>query len=240
MYRLYALLTLSVCLFAQSNRRHAQLDGMVLGADTIHTTVAVCDPTGPCMNSQTAILRRDGSFSFPDLAEGVVEVRVLSTSGDVLARRQVQVGAMAHVEIELASPAGSNAAPTPVSVYRLSHKIPAKAAKAWRKAAQAAFHGESEASSAHLDEALRIDPDFADALHMRALFAYRARDLETALRMIDRAAGLDTGSPSILADAAAVHLAAGHRQQAEGFARAALKLDSGQARAAQVLRLLPN
>lgn len=125
-----------------------------------------------------------------------------------------------------------------VSLYRLSHKVPAKARRAWRRAADAASKGSLGESRALLDEALRHDSDFAEALHMRGIFAYAASDFQRAAVWLDRAAALDAANPSFLAGAALGQLAIRHPADAERYARAALRLDPGQPRALQVLKAL--
>lgn len=119
----------------------------------------------------------------------------------------------------------------PVSLYRLSHKVPGKAKKAWRRAAAAASDGRSNESLAFLDEALTHDGDFADALHMRGLFAFQDKDFR-------RAATLDDANAAFLADAALSQLVVRNPVEAERYARAALRLNPEQSRALQVLNRL--
>ncbi len=128
-------------------------------------------------------------------------------------------------------------APT-VSVYRLSHKVPGKARKAWNRAADAAVKGRPEESIAFLDEALAQDGDFADALHMRGLFAFQAKDYHRAAILLQRAATLDDGNAAYLADAAVGQLVIRNPVGAERHARAALRLNPEQPRALAVLNNL--
>lgn len=125
-----------------------------------------------------------------------------------------------------------------VSMYRLTHKVPSKARKAWRHAAAAAFDGHPRDSVAFLDEALAIDPDYADALHMRGVYAYQDKDFNRAAVWLHRAATLDDGNPAYLADAAAGQLAIHSPVDAERYARASLRLNPEQPRALEVLNRL--
>lgn len=126
----------------------------------------------------------------------------------------------------------------PVSLYRLSHKVPGKAKKAWRRAAAAASDGRPKESLAFLDEALAHDGDFADALHMRGLFAFQDKDFRRAATLLHRAATLDDANAAFLADAALSQLVVRNPVEAERYARAALRLNPEQSRALQVLNRL--
>ena len=128
--------------------------------------------------------------------------------------------------------------PPAVSVYRLSHKVPGKARKAWKRAAYAAVEGRPQDSVAALDEAIAQDADFADALHMRGLFAFQSKDFRRAAALLRRAAALDDANNVFLADAAVGQLAVRNPVDAERLARAALRLDPLQPRAREVLNHL--
>jgi len=138
---------------------------------------------------------------------------------------------------EFAPPPARSIAPL-VSVYRLAHKVPAKARKAWKRAANAAIGGRPAESVAFLDEALSHDGEFADALHMRGLFAFQAKDFARAAAMLHRAATLDNANTTFLADAAVGQLTVRNPVGAERFARAALRLNPMQPRALEVLNNL--
>ncbi len=125
-----------------------------------------------------------------------------------------------------------------VSVYRLAHKVPSKARKAWSRAVDAAASGRPQEIVALLDEAIAHDAEFADALHMRGLFAFQSRDFPRAVELLDRAAKLDNANPVFLADAAVGQLSVRNPVAAERHARAALRLDPLQPRALAVLNNL--
>jgi Flp pilus assembly protein TadD len=125
-----------------------------------------------------------------------------------------------------------------VSVYRLAHKVPAKARKAWNRAVDAAVGGRPQETVALLDEAIAHDGEFADALHMRGLFAFQAKDFPRAAELLDRAAKLDNANPGFLADAAVGQLRVRNPVVAERHARAALRLNPLQSRALEVLNNL--
>jgi tetratricopeptide (TPR) repeat protein len=125
-----------------------------------------------------------------------------------------------------------------VSVYRLAHKVPGKAKKAWDRATDAAEKGRPEECMEFLDEALAHDADFADALHMRGLFAYQTKDFRRAAELLHRAATLDDANATFLADAAVGQLTVRNPAGAERYARAALRLNPEQRRALEVLNRL--
>lgn len=125
-----------------------------------------------------------------------------------------------------------------VSLYRLSHKVPGKALKAWHRAGAAARRGSTQEAVGALDEAIAHDGDFADALHMRGVFAYAEKDFRNAAALLHRAATLDEANPMFLAEAAVGQLAIRNPVDAERFARAALRLNPEQPRARLVLNRL--
>ena len=125
-----------------------------------------------------------------------------------------------------------------VSVHRLAHKVPSKARKAWNRAVDAAATGRPHQIVALLDEAIAQDAEFADALHMRGLFAFQSKDFSRAAELLDRAARLDNANPVFLADAAVGQLSVRNPVAAELHARAALRLNPLQPRALAVLNNL--
>jgi tetratricopeptide (TPR) repeat protein len=124
-----------------------------------------------------------------------------------------------------------------VSLYRLEHKLPKQALKSWQKAAKAAKSGRKDEAEQHLREAVRVDPEFADALEQLGVYALARRDYEVARGYLTRAADLDGANGEYQSHAAVAELMTGHPEEAEARARQARRLSPEQGRAKYVLGL---
>jgi tetratricopeptide (TPR) repeat protein len=197
--------------------------------------VTAVELTSPLSQTSTHV-SSDGSFEFRSLPAGSYEVRLTNLQGDVYARQIVNVPSMTAIRFDLTAITGVNPKKAgPVSYYRLSHHVPDKALKLWQKAVKAARAGRHEESAELLDKALADDQQFADALHMRGVYALQAKDFVLASNLLTHAATLDESNPNFLADAAFGHFAAESPAKALTFARQALRLDPGNRKANYVL-----
>lgn len=197
--------------------------------------VTAVELTSPLSQTSTHV-SSDGSFEFRSLPAGSYEVRLTNLQGDVFAKQIVNVPSMTAVRFDLTAITGVNPRKAgPVSYYRLSHHVPDKALKLWQKAVKAARAGHHEESAELLDKALADDQQFADALHMRGVYALQAKDFVLASNLLTHAATLDESNPNFLADAAFGHFAAESPAKALSFARQALRLDPGNRKANYVL-----
>ncbi len=171
--------------------------------------------------------RSDGTFSFLNLPEGAYEISVLAVNGDVLAHETATIPGFMDVTLKLpesASPRG------PVSLYRLSHQVPSGAGKAYRKAAEASKKGKHEQAIGWLDEAIKADPDFVDALYRRGQYALAGGDLARARQLLGKAADLDPSWADLQSDAAVAEYAAKGFEACERRAAAALRTDPSNAK----------
>ncbi|MGJ5820141.1 hypothetical protein [Paludibaculum fermentans] len=190
------------------------------------------------LSQTTTFVSSDGSFEFRSLPAGSYEVRLTTLQGDIISKQIVNVPSIMAVRFDLTSVTGVRASKIgPVSYYRMSHHVPGKARKLWEKAVRAARAGRHDESSDLLDKALANDGQFADALHMRGVYALQAKDFTLASDLLGHAATLDESNPNFLADAAFGHFAAESQAKAQGFARSALRLDPGNKKANYVLAL---
>jgi Flp pilus assembly protein TadD len=179
----------------------------------------------------------DGEFRLKDLGEGAVELRVVNMAGAVVARRLVTARQAGEVEIWIEGGAQAPPERAAVSLYRLAHKPPKQALKSWQKAANAAKAGRNDEAERHLREAVRVDPEFADALEQLGVYALARRDYEVARWYLTRAADLDGANGEFQSHAAVAELMTGHPQEAEARARQARRLSPEQGRAKYVLGL---
>ncbi|WP_321477112.1 hypothetical protein [uncultured Paludibaculum sp.] len=239
MSRLLLYLLLAVSLHAQFREMQYQMEGTLVSENGIpdRLQVTAVELTSP-LSQTTTHVSSDGSFEFRSLASGNYEVRLTTLQGEVLAKQLVTVPSMTTVRFDLSRITGGSARNAgPVSYYRLAHQIPGKALKLWQKAGKAAKSGRDDESVELLDKALEEDPQFADALHMRGVYALQAREYSKACELLARAATLDQSNPNFLADAAFGQYAAEATVKAQDYARSALRLDPANKKANYVLAL---
>lgn len=184
-----------------------------------------------------AFVSVDGEFRLKDWGEGAVELRVVNVAGLVVARRLVTGRPAGEVEIRIEGGVQAPPARAAVSLYRLEHKLPKQALKSWQKAAKAATSGRNAEAEQHLREAVRVDPEFADALEQLGVYALARRDYEMARGYLTRAADLDGANGEFQSHAAVAELMTGHPEEAETRARQARRLSPEQGRAKYVLGL---
>jgi len=161
----------------------------------------------------TGLVRFDGEFELRELPQGNYEVRLVDQRREVLATRQVSIPSYGSIDFKLEDAALSRAGGA-VSSYRLTHKVPSKARKSFERSEKEFKAGRSERALALVDEALAVDPEYADALHTRGVFHLGAREYS-----------------------AATHYAAGQPEAAERSARQALRFDPDSAKAHYLLAL---
>jgi Tfp pilus assembly protein PilF len=184
-----------------------------------------------------AFVSVQGEFRLAGVGEGTVELSVIDDAGTVVARRLVAARQAGEVEIRIPGATPATPARAAVSLYRLRHKPPKAAIRYWRKAAKAGKAGNGEEAERHLQEAVRADPEFADALEQLGLYALARRDYELARGFLARAADLDGANGDFQSHAAVAELMAGHPAEAEARARLAQRVAPEQGRAKYVLGL---
>jgi tetratricopeptide (TPR) repeat protein len=129
----------------------------------------------------------EGSFEFRQLAQGRYEV--VAFSGVQQAQEQVEVNSMAtSVNLRLpaaAVPANDGNGKRTVSVSQ--YKVPQAAREELRKARDASLKSKIEDAQRHLQKALQLDPNYADALTLQAILKLDAKDSEGAVNDLQRA-----------------------------------------------------
>lgn len=220
---LFVFTLLPALLPAQVAHQRLPLPGVIAPApgDAGRFTVEAADPGGRFVAARAAV-HHDGSFEFSALDSGTYEFRLTTPSGSVVARTLGTVPGPGELRFDLPA---AKAPAAPVSLYRLSHRVPGKALKAMRQAVKALGKGRTPESIQRLDAALAADPDFADALHLRGVLALQARDYPRAHACLVRAAALDDANPRLLANAAVILYLARKPAGAARLALAALRLD---------------
>ena len=142
--------------------------------------------------TQRTVPRQDGSFGFDDVTPGEHELRVRDESGRVLHH---QVVSLRRDGDKPATRPGAEQSPQAqtVSVQRLQHKVPRKAAAEFGRGRAALDKQEFLSAVEHLKAAVALDPAFADA-HNDLGFAYlRLKDYDRGAEQLQKAIDLDPG-----------------------------------------------
>ena len=106
----------------------------------------------------------DGRFRFRDVSAGSYTLHIIDEYGDEIAAQPVTVSPlMATLSIRLPERTVRQPVGGTVSVARLRHKPPAKARRAYDRAAKLSQAGEWERAAAELEQAVAVDPEFEEA-----------------------------------------------------------------------------
>lgn len=163
----------------------------------------------------------DGNFDFNStLPPGSYQFRVTTFTGvRVLEQSKVIGGPNSFVFLVVRDPAKELAAANTVSYAGLQHKTPQRAWNAFREAQKAAAGGTTEAFIEHLLEAIRIDPDFAEAhSDLAAIYAQTGR-MEEAMEHANTALSLNPQLPAAGCNFALLLVTLKRYEEAEAVSR---------------------
>jgi len=134
----------------------------------------------------------DGGFEFRDVNNGSYSVRVLAGLDEARDTVYVESG---FGTVKLRLPDGASGPVADVggrhTVSAAQLQVPGKARKAYRKAQDAVQKGEVEEGLKRTEEALKLFPEFAEALTLRGIIKLDSGDLKQASADLDRAIKLD-------------------------------------------------
>jgi len=133
----------------------------------------------------------NGSFEFSSLRRGSYEI--VASSGVQEARQRVdflQPQSLVIIRLAQGSERDPNGAST-VSIAQL--KVPEKAAKAYNKAREAFAKNKRDEALTHLETALRLFPEYAQALTLRGLLYIDDEKPQQALGPLEQAVKYDYG-----------------------------------------------
>jgi tetratricopeptide (TPR) repeat protein len=169
----------------------------------------------------------DGSFEFRSARSGAYELRITASGGSVLHEEQVYIsGPNDHLSVRLPdSPNASRAAGTSISIRQLQHKVPAEALKAFSKGQSAAKKGHVQNAVEQFQEALRIDPEFAEAYNDLGAQRVAQGDLSQAAEEYQKAVDLVPDHRLALTNLCIVLGKLNQFGEAGAVARRVLKLD---------------
>lgn len=178
-------------------------------------------------NLQTSVLP-NGSFEFSSVPAGAYELTVTDESGSVLHREVTSArgGAfLVRIRLDQAVQSPERSKGGTISLEHLRHRIPAKALKELKAARKAEVRRDPDGAMAHLNKALKIDPDCAEAWNALGARYLAAKQPDKAIESLQRALKIDPALFAARTNAAAALLALGRVEEAELAARQAVRLN---------------
>ena len=178
-----------------------------------------------------ANLNAFGAFDVQAVS-GTYELRIVDWHGNVIHAQSVSIPYSLTLRIPLGGEAVRGVARVPVSLARLQHSVPKKAEqeyRAWRSSIPAK---DPRGGMAHLERAIRIDPQFFEAVNDLGVLYLQEGRLSEAYEMFQRATAIDEGGPQAEANLAYVLLSMDRYPEAEAAARSSVRADplSGRGR----------
>jgi tetratricopeptide (TPR) repeat protein len=203
-FRVFAVALVSVSVLCFSS--HAQMQMLAPYGGRVHTQI--CALSGRVTNAdgqpaagirievrdarsamtvETTFTGQDGSFEVNNLTAGNYEVLARAGTSSVRDDVTVQLG-VSSIDLRLPANAVQNHGST---VSLAAMMVPSKARDAYDKARQGLTSGKSDQAQRHLDRALQLYPDFAEALTLRAIIETRDRRFQAAHQDLERAIQVD-------------------------------------------------
>ncbi len=172
---------------------------------------------------------------------GKHEVRVVRQNGEQLQSENVAVNSLSFpIEIRLnPESAAKSGTSGPISIYRLQHRVPAKAISEFKKAEMAWKAGNTSESIGRLENILKLDPGYMEAHNNLGTKLLASGQRERAVQEFRKSIELDpTAAPGHLNLAICLLLDTKDRdnaREAETHARKALQLDPASSSARYTL-----
>ena len=168
----------------------------------------------------------DGTFEYRNIEIGEYELEITDRTGKVVHEDLVKVresGARFVVylpERRRELPSG----PAVISVQKLLHPVPSKAAQEFVRSSEASSAGNVKKAIQHLEKAVRIYPEYVEAYNNLGVGYMRLNQFERAVGEFGKAIALDSTSEGIHLNLGLALLALGRLSEAEVSARKAVEL----------------
>jgi TPR repeat/Tetratricopeptide repeat len=223
-----AMLALAAAWAQRLDTRTMTVRGEVVSSDVNLGNLSVELRTDGSGMSDSAAVNLDGSFEFRAASAGTYELRVIAPNGTVIHQEFVSITspnqALSIRLPERSSSSASRATGSTVSLQQLKHKVPASAQKAYEKGEQAASKGDLEQACTHFEEAVAIDPEFADAYNDLGAARAGLNQLREAAAQFQKAIDLVPEHPMALPNLSIVLAKMKNFHDAGEVARRALKV----------------
>ena len=141
----------------------------------------------------TAYTSQNGSFDITNMANGTYEVTAVSGLDEAHERVDLRSGG-AQLNMQFPRPDADANAGNQQSVSVAAMKVPSKARDAFRKAQSAVEHEKLDDAQKYIAEALKIYPEYSEALAMRGILKLDANNTAGAVEDLDHAIKADAGN----------------------------------------------
>jgi tetratricopeptide (TPR) repeat protein len=180
----------------------------------------------------------DGRFEIRNVSDGEYMLNIKTEMGDLLHREVVQVQSYdRRLVVKLRSPASPRPASGVVSIQQLTRKPGKEAQKAFRKSLKLMAKGEPARSLAWLEEAVRLDPEYMQAINNLGVRYLIANRVDDAIAQFQRAIAIDQHAPASYSNLAHALVIKGDPASAERAVRRAVELNPEDPKAAYLLGL---
>lgn len=175
---------------------------------------------------ESASVNSDNTFEFRFASPGMHQLRVIGAAGQVLHQETVAItGSTQTISVRLSDPPDANrSAGSVISLQQLRHKVPAPARKAFDKGEQAVAKGNLLQARNSFEEAVTIDPEFADAHNELGGVEVGLKQLPEAAEQFQKAIDLVPEHPMALPNLSIVLAKMQHLHEAGQVARRALQV----------------
>jgi tetratricopeptide (TPR) repeat protein len=197
-----------------------------LFSEGVTSSLMTIELAGSRGTTQNADLSGNGSFEFRNVAPGQYELRV--THGiQLIHSENVYISGpnqLLTVNLNSRVPLNRDAGGT-ISVRQLQHQVPSEAWKEFRMGQKAADKADHLLAVEHLNKAIAIDPQFADAYNNLGAARSALGHLEEAKDAFEKASELVPDHPLALANLSIVLYKLKHFEDCAVAARRALRLN---------------
>jgi Flp pilus assembly protein TadD len=178
----------------------------------------------------------DGTFELDGVPQGEYWLTVADGLGSALERRAIDVrGGSEYLDLVLPEQRIRRSGDHVISIAELGHKVPKAARRELDKAKDARTAGDLAGAIQHYEQAVRLDPECADARNDLGVAYLRSHQPERAATEMERAVRLAPGSAQFSANLGAALVAAARFGEAERAGRRALALDPARRQTQYVL-----
>ena len=184
------------------------------------------------MPSESVSVNPDNTFELRSVTPGTYELRVVDNAGQVLHQEIVNISSPTQVlSIRVDEPPDANrSAGGVISLQQLRHKVPPKARKAFDDGEQALSKGDLAKARTSFQDALSIDPEFADAHNELGGVEAGLNHLPEAAEQFQKAIDLVPEHPLAVHNLSVALAKMDRLQEAAQAARHALQIDPSDGR----------
>jgi tetratricopeptide (TPR) repeat protein len=188
--------------------------------------------------AESATVNADNTFEFRSATQGTHLLRVVGPDGQVLYQENVNISSPVQtISVRLPeAPASANrSSGSVISLQQLQHKVPPAARKAFEKGEQAISKGDLLQARSQFQEAVTIDPEFADAYNELGGVESGLKHLPEAAEQFQKAIDLAPQHPMALPNLSIVLAKMQRLHEAGQVAKRALQVTPNDGRMHYIL-----